>query len=75
MQTAQGSLVVIGAHTADPHVFWNGVPVLGVISLRIDNEPDEQRVRLRVRRWQTDAELLVYGEMRIAGIYVKEDRT
>ena len=37
MQTAQGDLVLIGAHTPAPKVFWKGQPVPQVTGLRVVN--------------------------------------
>lgn len=49
MQTAQGSLVIVGVNTTTPKVFWKGTEVLGVVSVKVENEVgDEQRVKLKV---------------------------
>ena len=37
MQTTQGDLVLIGAHTPTPKVFWKGQPVPQVTGLRVVN--------------------------------------
>lgn len=74
MNISQGSLVIVGANTPDCKVFWNGQEVLGVTSLRIDMDTDEQRVALKLRPCESDADRLRNGEMRIAGIRVKEER-
>jgi hypothetical protein len=37
MQTAQGDLVLIGAHTQTPQIFWKGQQVQQVTGLRVVN--------------------------------------
>lgn len=68
MQIAQGNLVIVGANTQTPHVFFNGLPVSGITGIRVDWENDEQRVKLKVNGTDTD----MYNALRAAGIIVKE---
>ena len=37
MNTTQGDLVLVGAHTATPAVFWKGQPVPQVAGIRVVN--------------------------------------
>jgi hypothetical protein len=37
MQTTQTDLVITGAHTAQPGIFWKGQPVQQVTGLRVIN--------------------------------------
>jgi hypothetical protein len=65
MQSAQGSLTIINAHTADPQVFWNGAK-LDVKRVRVFSDDDDSRVRIVMTASP------VAAEMRAAGIVVKE---
>ena len=67
MQTAQGSLTMVGLNTETPRVFWNGNEVLGVTHIRVDCDADEQRVKLKVSS-MVDA---LYAELVAANITVK----
>lgn len=67
MQTTQGSLVIIGANTAEPQVFWNGVPVQGVVGIHIDNERVKQQRTVTLRLKEDPAIV----EMRAAGINIR----
>ncbi len=66
MQTAQGSLVLVGVDTATPTVHWNGAQVPFITGIRVDWEADEQRIKLKV-----SAEDASHAELRAAGIAVK----
>lgn len=48
MNTAQGSLVIVGANTIEPKVFFNGAEVADVTSISVANDVDRQRVILTV---------------------------
>jgi len=37
MQTAQGQLTILNAHTPEPTVFWNGNQVTGITYLKVDD--------------------------------------
>lgn len=37
MQTTQADLVITGAHTAQPGVFWKGQPVANIAGLKVIN--------------------------------------
>ena len=64
METAQGSLVIIGANTADCQVFWNGaiVPNKGVT---VENTLDIHKVVIKVKEDPSVA------EMQSAGITIR----
>lgn len=66
MQSAQGSLVMIGLNTPTKQVFWNGVEVQNITEIKTDWESDEQRVKLKV-----SALLPIHDELRAAGVTVK----
>lgn len=68
MQIVQGSLVIVGAHTATPTVLFNGLPVIGVIGIRVDWDHDEARVKLRVNGTD-DA---TYVALASAGVTIKK---
>lgn len=44
MNTAQGSLVIVGANTTTPQVFFNGTQVEGVKTITVANTEKVQRV-------------------------------
>lgn len=67
MIATQTSLTMLGLDTNAPQVFWNGRPVPGITSIRVDWEHDDQRVKLRVNG--TDDAL--YAEMIASGINIK----
>lgn len=48
MQTTQGSLVVVGANTPEPKVFWNGQEIEGITGITVTNTGETQRVVLRL---------------------------
>ena len=60
---------MVGVHTPNPQVFWNGVEVLGIISIKAECEDGEQRVKLKTFDAAQDA---ILAEMRAAGIIIKE---
>lgn len=64
METAQGSLVIIGANTSDCKVYWNGQVVqnTGVI---VDNDFDTHKVIIKI------AEDPLVREMKSAGITIQ----
>ena len=64
MQSAQGSLVIIGANTPNCQVFWNGQPVVNT-GVSIESNPTVQRVILKV---QEDP---ILSEMAANGIIIK----
>ena len=61
MQTAQGSLVIIGANTPDVKVYWNGQDVPGVKGIIVDNDFDTHKVVLKVQEDPVLAELISAG--------------
>lgn len=65
MQTAQGNLVIIDAHTPDMKVLWKGKLVEGLSLLSVDNSLAGRRVVLQI------AEDPVIAEMKAAGITVR----
>ena len=68
MQTAQGSLTILNAHTDKPSVYWNGREVLGVRRIHVHNDEDEARVKLVVTDYCDE---LQCAEMIMAGLAVK----
>lgn len=44
MNTTQGSLVIVGANTTTPQVFFNGTQVEGVKTVTVANNATVQRV-------------------------------
>lgn len=44
MNTTQGSLVIVGANTTTPQVFFNGAQVEGVKTITVANNATVQRV-------------------------------
>jgi len=67
METAKGSLTMVGLNTETPRVFWNGNEILEVTHIRVDCDADEQRVKLKVSS-MVDA---LYAELTAANITVK----
>lgn len=65
MQATQGSLVIIGANTDVPQVFWNGTQVQGITAITVDNDSDSKRVVL------TFQEGPILTEMAAAGVIIK----
>lgn len=67
MITAQGSLTVVGANTANPTVYWNGQEI-ATTGIQIMNEDGVAKVTIKV------PETGIYTEMKAAGIrVVRED--
>lgn len=66
MQTAQGSLVLVGVNSPTAKVFWNGAEVPFVTDIRADWETDEQRIKLKV-----SADDAIHAELRANGVTVK----
>lgn len=67
MQAAQGSLTLLNAHTREPHVFWNGIRVEGIVRLHVHNDEDESRVKLFV----LGGDDAVIASMLAAGVNVR----
>lgn len=68
MITAQGALTMIGLNTPSPTVYWNGRELLGILSIRVDCDDDEQRVKIKVSNYADDQ---LVAEMLVAGINIK----
>lgn len=68
MQTSQGSLTIVNAHTETPNIFWNGIKIDGVIRLHVHNDEEDHRVKLVVSGNQD----LIYAEMAEVGIAIKK---
>lgn len=64
MNISQGSLVMVGLHTTEPKVFWNGQEVPGVKGITASNTGASPRVVLNV------AEDPLLAEMKAAGIKI-----
>lgn len=64
----QGQLTMVGLNTDTPQVFWNGDPVPGITSIKVNWEDGEQQIRLKVNG-VADA---LYMELVTAGIVVKK---
>ena len=67
MLTAQGNLVIIGINTDTPQVLFNGIPVTGIVDVKVDWEEDERRVRMRV----DGNNLALYRQLGDAGVTIK----
>jgi hypothetical protein len=68
-QTAQGALTLMGLNTPTAQVFWNGIAIPNITSIRTDWELDEQRVKLKVSMDDP-----IHDALRAAGISVKKER-
>lgn len=66
MNSAQGSLTLLNAHTGAPQVFWDGVRVEHVKRIYVHSDEDESRVKIVV----TEDSPLV-ASMVASGINVK----
>lgn len=66
INSAQGSLTMVGLNTTTPQVFWNGVVVPHIVGIRVDWENDEQRIKLKVSASDT-----IHAELTAAGILIK----
>ncbi len=69
-QITQGSLTMVGLNTNTPQVFWNGREVPNIISIRVDWEHDENRVKIKV----TDIDPALQAEMLMGGVSVKMEK-
>lgn len=67
--TAQGSLTMVGLNTPTPKIFWNGIFIEGITSVRTDWEDGEKRVRLKLGG-NLSPEL--EAEMTASGITIKK---
>lgn len=67
MQATQGSLVIVGANTADCQVYFNGVAVDGVIGVQVNHDAETRRVVLEINETPQVAEL------KAAGIVVRRE--
>lgn len=67
MITANGSLTMLNLNTPNAQVFWNGKAIQGLVSVRVDWENDEQRVKLAV----TGVDDAAYAEMQASGITIR----
>lgn len=70
IQAVMGNLTIIGINTPNLKVFWNGVEVPGILTVDINWDADDHRVKLRVNG---DADSL-YLEMATEGIVIKKER-
>lgn len=68
MQTVQGNLTILNAHTANLRVFWNGAEVTGLVDVRSDWDQDNPRVKVKVH----GADPEIVAAMRAGGVIVKE---
>jgi uncharacterized protein YcsI (UPF0317 family) len=69
LQTAQGSLTMVGLNTDTPKIFWNGALIEGITSVRTDWEDGEKRVRLKLGGTISPA---LEAEMVASGITIKK---
>lgn len=72
MISAQSNLTIIGLNTPTPQVFWKGIKIAGITSIKVDWEEDEQRVKLKLVSLSFDAYADIIEEMRAAGIIIRE---
>ena len=66
MIATQGSLTMVGLNTQTPKIFWNGKELTGILSVRVDCDEDEQRIKIRV-----SAASDVSAEMQAGGVNIK----
>ena len=71
INTAQGSLTIVGANTPTVQLFWRGKLVPNVTAVRTDWEHDEQRVKIKV----TDIDPALHCELLDAGLIVKKEQS
>lgn len=67
MQVVQGSLVIIGANKKQPQVLWNGIPVNGIIGLKV-NFNGKVVLKINKQNMVDDAVISLVS----AGVKVKE---
>lgn len=60
---------MVGLNTPAPTVFWNGQPVPGITSIRVEWEDDEHRIKLTVHGFDP-----IHTTLQDAGISVKQER-
>lgn len=58
---------MVGLNTPEPRVYWNGVPVTGIVKIKTDWEADEQRITFKVRGMDE----AIYMQLVEAGIHVR----
>jgi hypothetical protein len=68
MQTAQGNLTILNAHTATPSVYWNGHLLSGLQRVHVQCDEDGGSVKIVVN----GTEDAIYDDMQYAGIKVKK---
>ena len=61
MNSTQGNLVIVGANTDAPQVFFYGVQVDGVLSIVVDTRQAVQKVVLKIAEDQVVADLQAAG--------------
>lgn len=66
MQVINGKLVILDANTRNITVLWNGITVPYVSEVKLDWEPDESKVVIKVT--QLDP---IHGDMSLDGIRIK----
>lgn len=59
---------MVGLNTPAPRVFWNGKELTGILSVRVDCDDDEQRIKIRV---SGSADGYLVAEMIVGGINIK----
>jgi hypothetical protein len=67
VNTAQGSLVMLGLNTPTPQVFWNGALVDGIVGINVVNNGAKQSVVLKI----PDSEQI--ASMQDAGITIRRE--
>lgn len=68
MIATQASLTMTGLNTERPQIFWNGRELLGILSVRVDCDEDEQRIKIKVN---SAADNALVAEMLVGGINIK----
>lgn len=61
MNTAQSALTIIGLHTKEPKVFWNGKPVEGIVGIHAVNDGVYPKVALKFNEDPMLAEMAAAG--------------
>jgi hypothetical protein len=71
INTAQGSLTIVGANTPAVQLFWRGKPIPNVTSLSTDWDHCEQRVKIKV----TAMDPVLQCELLDAGLIVNKEQS
>lgn len=71
INSMQGSLTMVNLHSTNPKIYWNGIEISGIVSVRVDSDEDEQRIKFRIVG-DFPLEEQVLSEMVAEGIIIKK---